>query len=311
VERKQNPPFISRPARRVTPALRAGSAGSRNRASAWRAMNTASAGAISPHATAARTVASTCRKSSTVRNDDRSILRRAAGSMGASGGNSCAARGRNRCRLRSIRSASACALSGRAARSGTRRLGGAARRRLQHRRLRHRGGTAQAGGAAPPFAGRDYDTIEKTCIQPWLLARDDTAVAAKRERLAARGPLRGFAGTVNEAIDLIGQYQDAGIDPLINADGGTTWRPANSSPPTSCRTSRDEGFVGTPASCGIHPRFPQRPEWAEEAVWSLCNPAPRWGGIGATAASRRCDISVIRIFAPRPHAQIRDPELQE
>jgi len=34
---------------------------------------------------------------------------RAAGSMGASGGNSCAARGRNRCRLRSIRSASACA----------------------------------------------------------------------------------------------------------------------------------------------------------------------------------------------------------
>jgi alkanesulfonate monooxygenase SsuD/methylene tetrahydromethanopterin reductase-like flavin-dependent oxidoreductase (luciferase family) len=32
-------------------------------------------------------------------------------------------------------------------------------------------------------AGRDYDTIEKTCIQPWLLARDDAAVAAKRERL--------------------------------------------------------------------------------------------------------------------------------
>jgi len=31
-------------------------------------------------------------------------------------------------------------------------------------------------------------------------------VAAKREWLAARGPLRGFAGTVNEAIDLSGQY---------------------------------------------------------------------------------------------------------
>jgi len=67
-------------------------------------------------------------------------------------------------------------------------------------------------------AGRDYDTIEKTRIQPWLLARDAAALAAKRERLAARGPLRGFVGTVSEAIDLIGQYQDAGVDLLINAD---------------------------------------------------------------------------------------------
>src|SRR6266566_3672788 len=67
-------------------------------------------------------------------------------------------------------------------------------------------------------AGRDYDTIEKTRILPWLLARDAAALAAKRERLAARGPLRGFVGTVSEAIDLIGQYQDAGIDLLINAD---------------------------------------------------------------------------------------------
>jgi hypothetical protein len=66
--------------------------------------------------------------------------------------------------------------------------------------------------------GRDYDTIEKTRIQPWVLARDAAAVAAKRERLASRGPLRGFVGTVSEAIDLTGQYQDAGIDLLINAD---------------------------------------------------------------------------------------------
>jgi F420-dependent oxidoreductase-like protein len=65
--------------------------------------------------------------------------------------------------------------------------------------------------------GRDYDTIEKTRIQPWLLGRNDAAVAAKRERLAARGPLRGFVGTVFEAIDLIGQYQDAGVDLMINA----------------------------------------------------------------------------------------------
>lgn len=67
-------------------------------------------------------------------------------------------------------------------------------------------------------AGRNYDAIEKTRVLPWLLARDTTAVAAKREQLAARGPLRGFVGTVSEAIDLIGQYQDAGVDLLINAD---------------------------------------------------------------------------------------------
>jgi F420-dependent oxidoreductase-like protein len=66
--------------------------------------------------------------------------------------------------------------------------------------------------------GRDYDTIEKTRVQAWLLARDDPAVAAKRERLATRGPLRGFVGTVSEAIDLIGQYQAAGIELLINGD---------------------------------------------------------------------------------------------
>lgn len=67
-------------------------------------------------------------------------------------------------------------------------------------------------------AGRDYDTIEKTHVQAWLLARNDAAVAAKRERLAARRPLRGFVGMVSEPIDLIGQYQDAGIELLINRD---------------------------------------------------------------------------------------------
>jgi alkanesulfonate monooxygenase SsuD/methylene tetrahydromethanopterin reductase-like flavin-dependent oxidoreductase (luciferase family) len=67
-------------------------------------------------------------------------------------------------------------------------------------------------------AGRDYNKIEKARVQPWLVGRDAATVAAKRERLAARGPLRGFIGTVSEAIDLIGQYQDAGVDLLINAD---------------------------------------------------------------------------------------------
>ncbi len=66
--------------------------------------------------------------------------------------------------------------------------------------------------------GRDYDAIEKTRIEPWLIARDPTALIARRDRLAASGPLRGFIGTVSEAIDLVGQYQEAGIDLLINAD---------------------------------------------------------------------------------------------
>jgi F420-dependent oxidoreductase-like protein len=67
-------------------------------------------------------------------------------------------------------------------------------------------------------AQRDYDAIERTHNFSWLVARDDAAVAAKRERLSQRGPLRGFVGTVSEAIDLIGQYRDAGVQLLINSD---------------------------------------------------------------------------------------------
>jgi F420-dependent oxidoreductase-like protein len=67
-------------------------------------------------------------------------------------------------------------------------------------------------------AQRDYDAIEKTHNNSWLFARDEAAVAAKRQRLAGRGPLRGFVGTVSEAIDLIGEYQDAGVQLLINSD---------------------------------------------------------------------------------------------
>jgi F420-dependent oxidoreductase-like protein len=66
--------------------------------------------------------------------------------------------------------------------------------------------------------GRDYDAIEKTHVQAWILARNDAAVAAKRERLAGPGPLPSFVGTVSQAIDLIGQYQDAGVELLINGE---------------------------------------------------------------------------------------------
>jgi F420-dependent oxidoreductase-like protein len=68
-------------------------------------------------------------------------------------------------------------------------------------------------------AGRDYDTIEKTHVQRWLLARTAAALAAKHERLVPRGSSTGFTGTVSEAIDLIGQYREAGIDLLIQSDG--------------------------------------------------------------------------------------------
>jgi F420-dependent oxidoreductase-like protein len=67
-------------------------------------------------------------------------------------------------------------------------------------------------------AQRDYDSIEKTHNNSWLVARSAAGVAAKRERLASRGPLRGFVGTVTEAVDLIGRYQDAGVQLLINSD---------------------------------------------------------------------------------------------
>jgi F420-dependent oxidoreductase-like protein len=67
-------------------------------------------------------------------------------------------------------------------------------------------------------AKRDYDAIERTQLLSWLVARDDAAVAAKRERLSRSGPLRGFVGTVPEAIDLVGQFRDAGVQLLINSD---------------------------------------------------------------------------------------------
>ena len=66
--------------------------------------------------------------------------------------------------------------------------------------------------------GRDYGSIEKTHVQRWVLTRTAAEVAARRERLAAEGPFDGFIGTVAEAIDLIGRYQDIGVDLLIHSD---------------------------------------------------------------------------------------------
>jgi F420-dependent oxidoreductase-like protein len=66
-------------------------------------------------------------------------------------------------------------------------------------------------------AQRDYETIERTNIASFLLARDEAALAAKRERLGAAAAFRGFSGTVAQATDLIGQYRDAGVQLLISS----------------------------------------------------------------------------------------------
>jgi F420-dependent oxidoreductase-like protein len=65
--------------------------------------------------------------------------------------------------------------------------------------------------------GRDYATIEKTNVIGLLLARDEAALAAKRQRLAAPDPFRGFAGTVAQVTDLVGRYRDAGVQLFISS----------------------------------------------------------------------------------------------
>jgi F420-dependent oxidoreductase-like protein len=66
-------------------------------------------------------------------------------------------------------------------------------------------------------AQRDYEAIERTNITSFLLARDETALAAKRERLGAAQAFHGFSGTIAQATDLIGRYQDAGVQLLIHS----------------------------------------------------------------------------------------------
>jgi F420-dependent oxidoreductase-like protein len=64
---------------------------------------------------------------------------------------------------------------------------------------------------------RDDEEIERTNIISFVLARDEAALAAKRRRLALPEQYYGFAGTVSQVIDLIGRYQDAGVQLLISS----------------------------------------------------------------------------------------------
>lgn len=62
--------------------------------------------------------------------------------------------------------------------------------------------------------GRDYHAIEKTHVQAWALA----PTGRLRRQSASHGPMPSFLGPLSEAIELVGQYQDAGIDLLILSD---------------------------------------------------------------------------------------------
>ena len=63
--------------------------------------------------------------------------------------------------------------------------------------------------------GRDYETIERTSLTGLLIAEDEAALKAKKERLGLPEPFRGNALTVPGAVDLVGAYQEAGVQMLI------------------------------------------------------------------------------------------------
>ena len=66
-------------------------------------------------------------------------------------------------------------------------------------------------------AGRNYDAIERTNTISFVLARDEAGLAAKKRKLAVPEQFYGFAGTVAEVVDLVGRYQDAGVQLLISS----------------------------------------------------------------------------------------------
>ncbi len=64
-------------------------------------------------------------------------------------------------------------------------------------------------------AGRDFDSIERTNLTALLVARDEAALKAKKERLHVPDPFRGYVLTVSQASDLMGQYQQVGSNMVI------------------------------------------------------------------------------------------------
>ena len=70
---------------------------------------------------------------------------------------------------------------------------------------------------------RDYNTIERTNLTSLLLARSEAELQAKRDRLGVPAQFRGYALTVSQAIDLIGQYQQAGSQLCITSFVRNDW----------------------------------------------------------------------------------------
>lgn len=64
--------------------------------------------------------------------------------------------------------------------------------------------------------GRNFDEIERTDLTTFLLARDEGALKVKRERMGVVDPFRGNAVTVSQAVDLVGRYQDVGVQMIIS-----------------------------------------------------------------------------------------------
>jgi alkanesulfonate monooxygenase SsuD/methylene tetrahydromethanopterin reductase-like flavin-dependent oxidoreductase (luciferase family) len=63
--------------------------------------------------------------------------------------------------------------------------------------------------------GRNYDEIERTNTTSFLLARTEAELKAKQARLNITQPIRALMGTVSQAVDWVGQFQDVGVQMVI------------------------------------------------------------------------------------------------
>jgi F420-dependent oxidoreductase-like protein len=63
--------------------------------------------------------------------------------------------------------------------------------------------------------GRNYDEIEKTNTTAFLIAPNEATLQAKKEWYGVASGFRGNALTPAQAIDLVGKYQDIGVQILI------------------------------------------------------------------------------------------------
>jgi F420-dependent oxidoreductase-like protein len=63
--------------------------------------------------------------------------------------------------------------------------------------------------------GRDFNTIERTSLTSLLLARDEAALHAKRDRMNLEGT-RANMLTVNQAVDVLGRYEQVGVQLFIS-----------------------------------------------------------------------------------------------